>query len=298
MRFSSETWMLFGWASCSHPATDVHMSNRSRSAGIDLSGPAVSHAFREPSTHFRSKKIHSQNLKKNSFFFSIMIDVSFQTAIGIVWISNVLPNQSPAGHVSTFGVHQSEIGWQTRCPHPTQVPVSSQSTTGVQSRTRRITGRPTNVQRCGQFQSHLLRRWRNSRLAPRDHGSASFKLIFLKFQLTILDWCNTDSLLLLLVSVSTLCAWRQLQTKFNLSIIRPSESFHWGRATIWLDASGGAAATKASPSTKSCAKSAGRRPSWWIGGRSRWSLINKTRTPSPAIKFPTPFSIITFPSEW
>ena len=135
------------------------MSNRPRSAGIDLSGPAVSHAFREPSTHFRSKKNSFKKFeKKNSFFFSIMIDVSFQTAIGIVWISNVLPNQSPAGHVSTFGVHQSEIGWQTRCPHPTQVPVSSQSTTGVQSRTRRITGRPTNVQRCGQFQSHLLRR--------------------------------------------------------------------------------------------------------------------------------------------
>ena len=68
MRFSSETWMLFGWASCSHPATDVHMSNRPRSAGIDLSGPAVSHAFREPSTHFRSKKNIQKIWKKKLIF--------------------------------------------------------------------------------------------------------------------------------------------------------------------------------------------------------------------------------------
>ena len=50
MCVTSETRVQSGRTSGAHPAADVHLPDRSRSPSIDLSGPTLPHALREPST--------------------------------------------------------------------------------------------------------------------------------------------------------------------------------------------------------------------------------------------------------
>lgn len=53
LRISSQTGMYSGRASGAHSTADVDMSDRARPSSIDLPGPEIPHAIREPSADIR-----------------------------------------------------------------------------------------------------------------------------------------------------------------------------------------------------------------------------------------------------